>query len=339
MSSRTQTSRSAKKSDVTSKSEALGGVGLSEQQLQGLPPAWRDRLTDLPTLSSVSMKISLLINDPRSSSRQIAALLKGDLALTAKILRLVNSSYYAVPGGVSDVQRALVFLGFNTVAQLVLSVSVLGAFSGIQSPVSLDVFWEHSLATAVISARLSASLQGELAGGGDRVGQSGDGGKGYFNYRPEEAFTAGLLHDLGKLALLKLDAELFGRIWCEARQRKVPFDECVLKEAAPAHDLLGEALARSWSLPEGIVRAVAGHHREEVVTAGLAERPSLASCVGLANRLAKHWHLGESGSFDPPQIEDSELRAFGRSKEHLEEFREEVRVELEKARVFLNAGP
>ncbi|RYZ65698.1 MAG: HDOD domain-containing protein, partial [Proteobacteria bacterium] len=89
-----------------------------------------DKLKDMPTLPVVAMKVNQLINDPNATSGEVAALLKQDQVLTAKILRLVNSSYYAVPGGVTDVKKALAFLGFNTVAQLVLSVPL---FSGLSS--------------------------------------------------------------------------------------------------------------------------------------------------------------------------------------------------------------
>ena len=73
-----------------------------------------EKLHDIPTLPIVAMKVNELINDPNSSSADIADVLKKDQVLTAKVLRLVNSSYYAIPGGVADVQRALAFLGFNT---------------------------------------------------------------------------------------------------------------------------------------------------------------------------------------------------------------------------------
>ncbi|MEK6578354.1 MAG: HDOD domain-containing protein, partial [Bdellovibrionota bacterium] len=76
------------------------------------------KLMDIPTLPIVAVKVNELINDPNSSSADIADVLKKDQVLTAKILRLVNSSYYAIPGGVTDVQRALAFLGFKTIAQL-----------------------------------------------------------------------------------------------------------------------------------------------------------------------------------------------------------------------------
>src|SRR3954464_11249489 len=91
------------------------------------------KLQDIPTLPVVAMKVNELINNPNSSGADIANVLKKDQVLTAKILRLVNSSYYAIPGGCTEVQRALAFLGFNTIAQLVLSLSVFSVFKAVDS--------------------------------------------------------------------------------------------------------------------------------------------------------------------------------------------------------------
>src|SRR5271170_3496948 len=140
-----------------------------------------NKLHDIPTLPVVAMRVNELINDPNSSSSDIADVLKKDQVLTAKILRLVNSSYYAIPGGVTDVQRALAFLGFNTLAQLVLSLSVFSVFSTFDNQdFSMMEFWKHALGTAVGAELLAKKLKFK---------------------KPEEAFTCGLLHDIGKLVL------------------------------------------------------------------------------------------------------------------------------------------
>ena len=111
------------------------------------------KLQDIPTLPLVAKAVNDLINDPKSSSADIADVLKKDQVLTAKILRLVNSSYYAIPGGIADVQRALAFLGFNTLAQLVLSLSVFSLFSTFDNDeFNMLDFWRHALGTAVCSS-------------------------------------------------------------------------------------------------------------------------------------------------------------------------------------------
>src|SRR5947207_1392967 len=76
-----------------------------------------EKLNDIPTLPIVATKVNELISNPNSSSSDIAEVLKKDQVLTAKVLKLINSPYYGIPGGVTDVQRALAFLGFNTLAQ------------------------------------------------------------------------------------------------------------------------------------------------------------------------------------------------------------------------------
>ena len=103
----------------------MGGAAVKKDKTNVEYSTLLTKLQDIPTLPVVAMQVNALLNDPNSSSAEIANLLKKDQVLTAKILRLVNSSYYAIPGGCTDVQRALAFLGFNTIAQLVLSLSVL----------------------------------------------------------------------------------------------------------------------------------------------------------------------------------------------------------------------
>src|ERR1700743_310118 len=118
------------------------------------------KMHDSPTLPLVATRVNELISDPNSSSADIAEVLKKDQVLTAKVLRLVNSSYYAIPGGVADVQRALAFLGFNTLAQLVLSLSVFSLFQDLGSEnFSMLDFWKHALGTGVCAEMLARRLK------------------------------------------------------------------------------------------------------------------------------------------------------------------------------------
>lgn len=87
-------------------------------------PKLLEKLDDIPTLPAIAMKVNDLLNDPDSSAADVARVMKKDQALTAKVLKTVNSSYYGIPGGVTDIQRAIAYLGFNTMAHIILSLSV-----------------------------------------------------------------------------------------------------------------------------------------------------------------------------------------------------------------------
>ena len=96
-----------------------------------------NRVDKLPTLPTVAHEVGNLVNDPDASSRDIADLIKQDQSLTARVLALVNSAYYSVPGGIADVQRAISYLGFNTVYQLVLTISIFDTLPTSSSSFSI----------------------------------------------------------------------------------------------------------------------------------------------------------------------------------------------------------
>lgn len=276
------------------------------------------KLHDIPTLPVVAMRVNELINDPSSSSADIAEVLKKDQVLTAKILRLVNSSYYAIPGGVADVQRALAFLGFNTLAQLVLSLSVFSLFSTFDNEdFSMMEFWKHALGTAVGSELLSRRL---------KVG------------RPEEVFTCGLLHDIGKLVLHEIDPDRLIQIVREARKRGSGFVDVEREWDLPGHAYLGEVIATKWGLPQVIRLAIRYHHQDvRSMDSVLSSAKPIIQIVRLANMLCVHNQIGKSGDASSGNITDDMLKPLGIARGDLPEIEEKLKEEIEKAGAFLNA--
>ena len=276
------------------------------------------KLGDIPTLPIVAMKVNELINDPSSSSSDIAEVLKKDQVLTAKILRLVNSSYYAIPGGVADVQRALAFLGFNTLAQLVLSLSVFSLFSSKDSEhFSMLPFWRHALGTAVCSENLARRLKFP---------------------RPEEAFTCGLLHDIGKLVLHQIDPDRLLSIVNETAHDKTSFLEVERKLDLPGHSYLGEAIATKWGLPQVIRLAIRYHHLDvSKMETILASAKPVIHTVRLANTICVKNEIGDSGDHSSGEITPEMLRALNLSSSDILPIEEQLKTDIEKAGAFLNA--
>ncbi|HMG57615.1 MAG TPA: HDOD domain-containing protein, partial [Kofleriaceae bacterium] len=142
-----------------------------------------DAIDSLPTLPIVALQIGEVVHSKTASIQRVADVLRGDPATSAKLLRLVNSPYFGIPGGVSDVARAIPFVGFNTLYQLVLSISVLDVLRigpGGHDPRAL---WTHALTVATAARELAVEIRFD---------------------DPSACFTAGLLHDMGKIALAKL---------------------------------------------------------------------------------------------------------------------------------------
>src|SRR5579871_2886367 len=143
------------------------------------------KLADLPPLPAVVTRIMQTINDPGTSAEELSRLVSLDQGLSSKMLRIVNSAYYGFPKRISTITHAVVILGFNTVRNLVLGVSAFGMLpqKGVSSGLDRMKFWEHSVATAVAANVLSKQRQPQTRSA------------------MEEAFVAGLLHDVGKLFL------------------------------------------------------------------------------------------------------------------------------------------
>jgi HD-like signal output (HDOD) protein len=182
-----------------------------------------EKLNDIPTLPIVASKVNELINNPNSSAGDIAAILKKDQVLTAKVLKLINSPYYGIPGEVTDVRRALAFLGFNTLAQLVLGLSVFSHFpSEGSNEFPMMEFWRHALATAVCAEVIAKRVK---------------------YAKPEECFTCGLLHDIGKIVLHEIDRGKLLSVVKYAKEKKCSFTEAEAALDVPNHAFLGEYIA------------------------------------------------------------------------------------------------
>jgi putative nucleotidyltransferase with HDIG domain len=276
------------------------------------------KLQDIPTLPMVAMRVNELINDPNSSSADIAEVLKKDQVLTAKILRLVNSSYYAIPGGVADVQRALAFLGFNTLAQLVLSLSVFSVFTGAASEhfSTLD-FWKHALGTAVCSELLAKRLK--------------------FS-KPEEAFTCGLLHDIGKLVLHEIDADRLGAIVAETSKTQRSFVEVEREWDLPGHSYLGEVIATKWGLPQVIRLSIRYHHFDvSKMDSILASMKPMIQVVRLANVLCVKNGIGKSGDCSSGEVSADMLAPLNIMPSEVPQIEADLARDMERAGAFLNA--
>lgn len=277
-----------------------------------------EKLHDIPTLPVVAMKVNELINDPNSSSADIADVLKKDQVLTAKILKLVNSSYYAIPGGVSDVQRALAFLGFNTLAQLTLGLSVFGMFSEIEAEdFSMLEFWKHALGTAICSEILAKRLKYP---------------------KPEEAFTCGLLHDIGKLVLHQIDPDRLRSIVRETARRECSFFEVEREWDLPGHSFLGEVIATKWGLPQVIRLAVRYHHFDvSKMDSVLSSAKPVIHIVRLANTLCVRNKIGKSGDCSDGEVLPEMMKYLGLDRGDVLGVEDQLKQDMEKAGAFLNA--
>lgn len=278
-----------------------------------------DKLRDIPTLSIVVTKLMEVVNNPKASSSQVAEILKRDQILTAKVLRLVNSSFYNFSTQVTDVSRALGFLGFNTLGVLVLGTSVFSSFE-IESAPYFDIrgFWQHSLATALAAELIAKKTK---------------------HPRPEDCFTCGLLHDIGKIALFKVSREDLKKAIEKSRKENKSFLQAETELGMPGHTLLGERLAERWQLPVVIRKTIRYHHRDidQIQSIYPNMKPTIM-IASLANELCKRLELGVSGDGQKPEYRENYLKLLNLDRESLEEIEKKMPAEMDRAEAFLSAS-
>lgn len=235
------------------------------------------KIDELPTLPTIVYELSQAINNPMSSTSDVEAIMGNDQSLTTKVLKLVNSAYYAIPGGVSSVSRAIAYLGFDTVNQLVLSTSIIQALE-MKGPSRFDLneFWKHSLGVAIASETIAKFIRHPM---------------------PSDVFTCGLLHDMGKVALYSISADSLISIVEHATKNGLSYSEAEEEFSTPKHTTIGALLSQRWHLPSSIHSAVKNHHQiDPNLRGGLT--PDLNQSVDitfLANLFIHALKFGNSG--------------------------------------------
>lgn len=237
------------------------------------------KLDELPTLPAIVYELSNVINDPMSSIKDVEKIMANDQSLTTKVLKLVNSAYYAIPGGVTNLVRAISYIGFDTIHQLVLSASIIEALdtkSGGPSTFDMNEFWKHSLGVAIAGETIAKATGHPL---------------------PSDMFTCGLVHDMGKVALFTIDRAAVEEISITAINLDKTFLEAERHLAIPNHTEIGRMLAEKWALPAQIQAVVKFHHQKDHrLRNGLSpELNKAVDIIFLSNLLVHAMKFGNSG--------------------------------------------
>ena len=197
----------------------------------------------LPPLPAVALRVMQVAQNPKSSASDLALVVSADPGLSARILRIVNSAAYRRSREITSVQEALVMLGFVQAR----NVAISGAISGAYSPDAnnalfrIETFWRHALAVAFMAA--------DLASRGSPVDVP-------------SAFTAGILHNMGRLAMFYADPAGLDQAVAEAMRTGHTLEQVEADMLGYDHAEVGGQLATRWQLPRAIIEAIAQHHEE-----------------------------------------------------------------------------
>ncbi len=200
-------------------------------------------LDDLPSLPNVISEVMRMANDPATNASDFDTIVRNDQALAAKVLRLVNSSFFALPNPVNNISQAIVILGFRTLKSVVLAASTSRLLDGPLSIYGLEPggLWKHSICAAS-AARLIARKAG------------------FSPEEEEELFVAGLLHDVGKIILIRHISgmeTIFRDALVHSGGDPVPAEEELF---GISHPEVGRLMASRWNLSPELGGLIGGHH-------------------------------------------------------------------------------
>ncbi|ROR32714.1 HDOD domain-containing protein [Inmirania thermothiophila] len=236
----------------------------------------------LPSLSLVVQEVLRLLDRDDADFAAIEHKLSQDQALAARVLRVANSPFYGMPREITSIHEATVLLGTHTIRNVVTTAGIIGLFppeaGGALDRVGL---WQHAIGVGVASQVL-----------GRRVG-----------LERETAFTAGLLHDIGKLVLDTLFEPLYRRVVRRCAEADLPFIEAEREVLGIDHAEVGRRVAEHWRLPPVIVAAVAGHHAP-------GDAPE-AAVVHVADAMTRALEIGNGGCDRVPAPDEAAWRRLG----------------------------
>ncbi len=233
---------------------------------------------DLPTLPAALDEVTRLVEDPNSSTEQIAKVISYDQVLSAKVLKMVNSPIYGFPGRISSIQHALVLLGFNVIRGVIISTSVFDVMA--KSMVGL---WEHSVGCAMACTELAKAAQLK---------------------DPEEYSVCGLLHDLGKVVAAVQLPEAKKSIDWEIETKDYTYIEAEKEVLGFGHDRINTWLASHWHLPVKIKEGIAHHH----APLRAEHYPAYPCVVHVGNFLVRLLEHGSGGDDNVPPLDPQALK-------------------------------
>ena len=238
--------------------------------------------TQLSSFSVIHTRLNEAINNPRTSMSDIGRIISDDSGLTARLLRLVNSSFYGFPSKIETVTRAIVIIGLQQLRDLALATSVMDVFKGIpEHLVSMESFWQHSIACGV-AARILAGYHRET--------------------NIERFFVAGMLHDVGRLVINAKMPDQANETFRRYELNSEPLYMAECKVIGFDHAAVGHALLKKWNLSPSLQEMVGYHHNPSK-----ARRfPVEAGIVHIADIIVHTTQYGTSGErFVPPLDEEA----------------------------------
>ncbi len=256
------------------------------------------RIDMLPVLPDSYQKIIRELESKDCSLARIGRIISSDVGLTAGILKVVNSSFFGLSRPISTPEQAVTYLGTDILRGLIIGDKLFTTFDASKQPdMSINLLWTHSLNTALFCRAICSAHPLGLS--------------------PDEAFNAGLLHDVGKLILADKLSKEYSEIISLMGETENRIDEVERAVLGVTHAEMGAYLLGLWGLPEPIVWAVAEHHRLGLYP----ESMQMLSAVVHAANVFEHELVVFHDKYKRPDLDLVELREHGITPDDLERWR------------------
>lgn len=240
----------------------------------------------LASFPDIYYRLTKVLNDPRSSASLIAEVISKDTSLSAQLLKLANSAFYGLPSKVDSITTAITYVGINEISTLATGVLAIRYFKGI-SPKFIDMktFWMHAVACGTFASILARNKGG---------------------LSEERFFVAGLLHDIGRLIMLKSLPQTATQAILQSRKGLSPLYKIEDEMFGFDHTVIAQLLLKKWDFPVSLEQMVRFHH--EPVN---SSNPLEASIIHFANIMAIALQFGHSGEIFVPPVQERVWEILG----------------------------
>jgi putative nucleotidyltransferase with HDIG domain len=273
-----------------------------------LSKALLDAIDGMQAFPASVQSILRLTGDASCAPRDLVDVIQKDPIVTIKVLRVVNSAYYSLPKQITSIERAVVFLGFNTIKNLAISIAAVSLLPNKALAVfDAKRYVHHSLTTACIARALGARFPDVDA---------------------HDFFIAGLLHDFGKVVLAQVMPAQFGQALEFSLWHEVPLHRALLEVTGIDHAEVGAMLLEKWRFPPTLVDAIRWQY------SGAEHASVIAVCVFSANQICKHTDTDFAGASKPEALSPAMEQILGGTLDSIIESLGDVPTLLEEATQF-----
>jgi len=248
------------------------------------------RAGQLATLPEIALKVMRIAEDPQATADDLNRVLSNDPTLSARILKIVNSAYYGARREVTSIGTAIALLGFAAIKSIAIAASLTRMFRGgsVAGGFEARELWKHSIAVATAARMLAPAVEG---------------------VEPNDAFLAGLMHDIGIIVELQACLDEFGAtIAAVAADESLSFLDAEARHLGATHEAFGLALCTKWRLPTSLATVTGYHHRPLLLP---EHEGHLTALIHIADHLAARAALGYSRTVDGTEIDPLVLQRLG----------------------------